>query len=67
MERLTEGRTSITVAHRLSTAEAADHVLVFDRGELVEQGAHDQLLAARGVYAALHADWSAGTEARDGG
>ncbi len=60
IERLTTGRTSITVAHRLSTAEAADEVLVFDRGVLVERGAHAQLLARSGVYARLHADWAAG-------
>ena len=61
IERLTGGRTSITVAHRLSTAEAADEVLVFDRGRLVERGPHDELLPGSGVYAALHADWAAGT------
>jgi putative ABC transport system ATP-binding protein len=61
VERLTEGRTSVTVAHRLSTAEAADRVLVFDRGVLVEDGRHGELLALGGVYAGLHADWSAGT------
>ncbi len=61
IERLTAGRTSITVAHRLSTAEAADEILVFDKGRLVERGSHDALLALGGVYAGLHADWSAGT------
>ena len=63
IERLTSGRTSITVAHRLSTAEAADEVLVFARGRLVERGRHDDLLAQGGVYAAMHADWAAGTAA----
>jgi putative ABC transport system ATP-binding protein len=57
IERLTAGRTSITVAHRLSTAEAADTVLVFDSGQLVERGAHADLVAAGGVYANLHRDW----------
>jgi len=57
IERLTAGRTSITVAHRLSTAEAADTVLVFDSGRLVERGAHADLVAANGVYADLHRDW----------
>jgi putative ABC transport system ATP-binding protein len=61
IERLTAGRTSITVAHRLSTAEAADEVLVFEKGRLVEQGRHSDLLARGGTYAALHADWAAGT------
>jgi ATP-binding cassette subfamily B protein len=64
IERLTAGRTSITVAHRLSTAEAADDILVFDRGRMVERGSHQDLLAASGVYAALHADWAAGTTNR---
>ena len=62
IERLTAGRTSITIAHRLSTAEAADEILVFDHGGLVERGAHAQLLAADGVYAGLYADWSRGTK-----
>lgn len=61
IERLTQGRTSVTVAHRLSTAEAADQVLVFDKGRLVERGTHMELLALEGVYAALHADWTVGT------
>lgn len=62
MERLTEGRTSLTIAHRLATAEAADEILVFDRGKLKERGRHGELIAAGGVYAALHADWAAGTK-----
>ena len=61
IERLAEGRTSITIAHRLSTAEAADVVLVFDRGRLAEVGTHAELVAAGGAYAALHHDWVAGT------
>ncbi|MEX1163297.1 MAG: ABC transporter ATP-binding protein [Nitriliruptor sp.] len=61
IERLTAGRTSVTVAHRLSTAEAADEVLVFDAGRLIERGPHDELVALGGVYAALHADWARGT------
>ena len=60
IERLTTGRTSITVAHRLSTAEAADTVLVFDAGHLVERGHHTDLVAAGGVYADLHRDWEGG-------
>jgi putative ABC transport system ATP-binding protein len=63
IERLTAGRTSVTVAHRLSTAEASDEVLVFDEGRLVQRGPHRALLAEGGVYARLHADWSAGAAA----
>lgn len=61
IERVTSGRTSLTVAHRLSTAEAAGRVLVFADGRVVEDGAHGALLAAGGTYAGLHADWEAGT------
>ncbi|MDH3729794.1 MAG: ABC transporter ATP-binding protein/permease [Acidimicrobiia bacterium] len=61
IERLTGGRTSITVAHRLSTAEASDEILVFDAGRLVERGDHGALVGAGGVYAALHADWASST------
>jgi ATP-binding cassette, subfamily B, bacterial len=59
IERLTAARTSVTVAHRLSTAEAADEVLVFDQGRLVERGPHAELVARGAVYARLHADWAA--------
>lgn len=62
IDRLTAHRTSVTIAHRLSTAEGADEVLVFDEGRLVERGVHRELLRAGGVYSALHADWSAGTK-----
>ncbi len=62
MEHLTGGRTSVTVAHRLSTAETADEVLVFDAGRLVERGTHRQLMGRDGVYAALYADWTADTK-----
>ncbi|MBU1226085.1 MAG: ABC transporter ATP-binding protein/permease [Actinobacteria bacterium] len=61
MDRLIAGRTSVTVAHRLATAEAADTVLVFDAGRLVESGPHRDLVRAGGVYAALYADWETGT------
>ncbi len=57
LARLSNGRTTISVAHRLSTAQGADLVLVFADGELVEQGGHDQLVAAGGRYADLFASW----------
>ncbi len=62
MERLTAGRTAVTIAHRLATAEASDEILVFDRGRLAERGTHTDLLEAEGVYAGLHADWASGTK-----
>ncbi len=62
IDKLTEGRTSVTIAHRLSTAEGADEVLVFDRGRLVQRGHHRELIGEHGVYADLYADWSAGTK-----
>ena len=57
LESLSRGRTSITIAHRLSTAERADHVFVLDHGRLVEEGTHEALLARGGAYAGLHASW----------
>jgi ATP-binding cassette subfamily B protein len=61
LNRLLQGRTSLTVAHRLSTAQAADSVLVFDEGRLVEQGTHTELVAAGGIYTRMFEDWMAGT------
>ena len=49
----------MVVAHRLSTAENADRVLVFDAGRLVEDGSHADLVGAGGVYQRLHASWVA--------
>jgi ATP-binding cassette, subfamily B, bacterial len=48
------GRTSLVIAHRLSTVRAADQILVVDGGQIAERGTHDELLAARGVYAGLY-------------
>jgi len=54
MERLMKGRTSIVIAHRLSTVRSLDRILVFDRGEIVEQGTHAMLTArAGGIYRGL--------------
>ena len=63
MTRLAAGRTTITIAHRLSSAEHADTVVVIDGGQVVEQGTHAELVAAGGVYAALHASWLGNTRA----
>ena len=54
LERLSERRTTFLVAHRLSTVRGADHVLVLNNGELVEQGASEELLAADGLFRQLH-------------
>ncbi|MAG37398.1 MAG: hypothetical protein CL878_14280 [Dehalococcoidia bacterium] len=54
LEPLMKGRTSIVIAHRLSTILAADKILVLDRGHLVEQGSHEELLGQGGVYAKLY-------------
>ena len=61
LHALAEGRTTVSIAHRLSTAEAADLVLVFDAGRLVEAGRHDELVGAAGVYARMYASWVGNT------
>jgi len=65
LERLAAGRTTLSVAHRLSTAERADLVLVFDRGNLVEQGPHEVLKDAGGIYQGLYASWLGNTREDD--
>ncbi len=55
MAELKEGRTTIVIAHRLSTIRSADRILVFDRGRIVEQGKHLELIEGGGLYARLHA------------
>jgi putative ABC transport system ATP-binding protein len=59
LRRVTGDRTTITIAHRMATAETADRVLVFHDGQVVEQGHHADLVAAGGVYAGLHRAWTA--------
>ncbi|ANS77611.1 ABC-type multidrug transport system ATPase and permease components [Serinicoccus hydrothermalis] len=59
LEGLTTGRTSVAIAHRLSTAEAADVVVVVDAGRIVELGHHRDLVDAGGVYTRMHASWAA--------
>ncbi len=53
LDRLSEGRTTIAIAHRLSTIRDAEQIVVLDRGQVVERGRHEELLAAGGRYAAL--------------
>ena len=59
LERLQQGRTSVTIAHRMTTAENADEVIVVDRGRVVQRGPHAALVAQGGVYGRLHASWAA--------
>jgi len=58
--QLMEGKTVIAIAHRLSTIAAMDRLIVFDKGEIVEQGTHAELIALRGLYAQLWAHQSGG-------
>ena len=60
IDGLARGRTTITIAHRLSTAERADRIMVLDQGDLVEHGTHAELVALEGgIYAGLHRSWIA--------
>jgi putative ABC transport system ATP-binding protein len=63
VESLARGRTSITIAHRLATAERADAILVLADGRLVEHGSHAELIRRGGAYATLHDRWVAGVQA----
>ena len=54
LERLMKGRTTLVIAHRLSTVQNADRIIVLDAGKIVEQGPHAELLAADGLYASLY-------------
>ena len=54
-EKLTEDRTSIIIAHRLATIRRADRILVMDKGQVVEQGTHYDLLEKKGIYKKLYA------------
>ena len=60
--RLSSGRTVVSIAHRLATAEAADLVVVFDKGRIVEVGPHSQLVDGGGIYQRLHEAWVGNTQ-----
>jgi ATP-binding cassette subfamily B protein len=62
MEGLATGRTVVTIAHRLATAENADRVLVFDQGRIVQDGPHARLVEEGGVYGRLYDSWRRGTQ-----
>ena len=63
LRRLLAGRTAIVIAHRLSTIQDAGRIVVLEHGRIVEQGTHDELLAAGGAYARLYEDWARQTVA----
>lgn len=54
LEEVMKNRTTFVIAHRLSTVEKADRILVIDKGQIVEEGDHQTLLAKNGAYAQLH-------------
>jgi subfamily B ATP-binding cassette protein MsbA len=54
LETLMAGRTTLVIAHRLSTVQKADHIVVLDAGKIVEQGRHEKLLELNGLYASLY-------------
>ena len=57
-KKLTEGKTVIMIAHRLSTVVSADRIIVLDDGKIIEEGSHEQLLNRKGKYAAMWADYN---------
>jgi putative ABC transport system ATP-binding protein len=63
LAKLATGRTTVSIAHRLSTAELADRVVVFDAGRIVQQGTHAELVAEGGVYGRLYESWLGNTRA----
>jgi ATP-binding cassette, subfamily B, multidrug efflux pump len=67
LQELMQGRTSLVIAHRLSTVRSADRILVLHHGELLEEGRHEELLARSGLYAQLHELQFAGAGRQDAG
>ena len=61
LDRLAGGRTMISIAHRLSTAERADLVIVFDKGRVAQMGPHEDLVAVPGIYQTLYESWLGNT------
>ena len=61
LDRLAGGRTMISIAHRLSTAERADLVIVFDKGRVAQMGPHEDLVAVSGIYQTLYESWLGNT------
>ena len=53
LEKMMQNRTSVVIAHRLSTIQKADTIVVLQKGKIVEQGKHDELLAKKGIYKKL--------------
>jgi putative ABC transport system ATP-binding protein len=66
LDKLAEGRTTIAIAHRLSTAARADRVLVLEQGRLVQDGPHSHLVSVNGPYARMYESWVAATSSSGG-
>jgi ATP-binding cassette subfamily B multidrug efflux pump len=60
LNKLMEGKTVIAIAHRLSTIAAMDRLIVLDKGEIVEQGTHSELIQGKGIYSQLWAHQTGG-------
>ena len=54
LENLMKGRTTFVIAHRLSTVQRADRIVVIDQGSIVEEGRHEELMSNQGIYCRLH-------------